>query len=338
MSNPGKLRWGILGAARVNERLLPAIAEAPNSELVAIASRRPGAAAETLQKYAPKLQGVTCYDSLDALLGDDRIQAVYLPLSNHEHGEWAVRAIESGKHVLIEKPMALTVADIDAIEAAAKKHKVVVMEGFMYRFHPQFTRSQEIIRSGIIGDIKHVRASYSFIMRPARMYRLANDVNHGGGAMWDIGPYAMHSLRMCFGNEPLAVTAMAKYAESGADIATSGILDFGDGKRGHFDISFECSRRSEYEVTGSKGGFKCHTVWQLPPSDVPVLSWWTEDGRYWEEKLPASNHFNLEIEHFSDCVLSGKAPALSLADARGNCRAIVATMQSAAEGRTIKIA
>lgn len=327
MNNQSKLRWGILGAARVNERLLPAIVEASNSELVAIASRRPGAAAETLQKYAPKQQGVTAYDNLEALINDDRVQAVYLPLSNHEHAEWALRVIQSGKHLLCEKPMALTVADIEAIEDAALKHNVIAMEGFMYRFHPQHVRTMEIINSGIIGEVKFVRASYSFIMRPARMYRLAQDVDLGGGAMWDIGPYAINSLRMCFGSEPISALAMAKYADSGADIATSGLLDFGDGKHGHFDISFQCSRRSEYEVTGTKGGLKCHTVWQLP-GDVPVISWSTEDGRYWEEKLLPSNHFRLEIEHFSECVLTGKAPLLSLTDAKENCRAIVAVLQS----------
>ncbi|HZV98403.1 MAG TPA: Gfo/Idh/MocA family oxidoreductase, partial [Methylophilaceae bacterium] len=129
-----KLRWGILGAARVNERLLPAIVEAPNSELVAIASRRPGAAAETLKKYAPQLAGVNTYDSLEALLNDPVVQAVYIPLANEEHGAWALKAIAAGKHVLIEKPMAITVADIDAITAAAARSNVKVMEGFMYRF------------------------------------------------------------------------------------------------------------------------------------------------------------------------------------------------------------
>lgn len=336
MNNQSKLRWGILGAARVNERLLPAIVDASNSELVAIASRRPGAAAETLQKYAPKQQGVTVYDNLEALINDDRVQAIYLPLSNHEHAEWALRVIQSGKHLLCEKPMALTVADIEAIEAAAHKHNVIAMEGFMYRFHPQQARTMDIIKSGIIGEVKFVRASYSFIMRPARMYRLAQDVDLGGGAMWDIGPYAINSLRMCFGSEPISALAMAKYADSGADIATSGLLDFGDGKHGHFDISFECSRRSEYEVTGTKGGLKCHTVWQLP-GDVPVISWSTEDGRYWEEKLLPSNHFRLEIEHFSECVLARKAPLLSLTDAKENCRAICAVLQSAAQGRAVKL-
>ncbi|OIQ81549.1 1,5-anhydro-D-fructose reductase [mine drainage metagenome] len=335
MTQSAKLRWGILGAARVNERLLPAIVEAHNSELIAIASRRPGAALETLKKYAPQQAGVRCHDTLEALLDDAQVQAVYLPLANHEHAEWALRAIARGKHILIEKPMALTVADIDAIEAAAIRHQVVVMEGFMYRFHPQHDRVREIVQSGLFGEVKFVRASYSFMMRPARMYRLAQNTDLGGGAMWDIGPYAIHSLQLWFGQAPVAVSAMAKYASTGADIATSGMLDFGDGKRGHFDISFECARRSQYEITGTAGTVKCHTVWQLP-GDVPVISWSLDDGRRGEEQLLAANHFRLEIEHFSDCVLSGKPPLLTLDSARTNCRTINAVLKSAAAGRVIQ--
>jgi xylose dehydrogenase (NAD/NADP) len=337
MGNNPKLRWGILGAARVNERLLPAIVEAHNSELIAIASRRPGAAAQTLAQYAPQQQGVHTYDDLDELLHNPGIQAVYLPMANHEHAEWALRAIEQGKHVLCEKPMALTVADIEAIEAAAQRRNLTVMEGFMYRFHPQHARVLELIRSGLIGEIRSVRASYSFMMRPARMYRLAENVGRGGGAMWDIGCYAIHSARLFFDHAPLAVTAMARYVESGADITASGIMDFGDGRFAHIDFSFERARRCEYEVIGTKGGVKCHTVWQLP-GDVPVISWWTEDGQQCEERLPAANHFRLEIEHFSDCVLNGKPPLLSLDDAKINCRTIVAALQSAAQGQKVTLA
>ncbi|MBS4053115.1 MAG: Gfo/Idh/MocA family oxidoreductase [Methylomonas sp.] len=336
MNNQAKLRWGILGAARVNERLLPAILEAPNSELIAIASRRPGAAAETLAKYAPCYPHIQAYEDPDTLLTNPDVQAVYLPMANHEHAEWALRAIAHKKHVLCEKPMALTVADIDAIETAARRYKVKVMEGFMYRFHPQHARVREILNSGLIGEIRSVRSSFSFMMRPARMYRLANDVEQGGGAMWDIGCYAIHALRMFFDRPPLAVTAMARYADSGADISTSGILDYGDGRFAQFDFSFERARRCEYEIVGTQGGLKCHVVWQLP-GDVPVISWWTEDGRQGEERLPASNHFNLEIEHFSDCVLNNKEPRLSFEDARENCQIIVAALESAATGQVVKI-
>ena len=336
MNKQNRLRWGILGAARINERLLPAIVEAENSELVAIASRRTGAAAETLSKYALSHPPVNCYDDLDSLLADPQVQAVYLPMANHEHASWALRAIEQGKHVLCEKPLALTVADIDAIAAAAQYNNVKVMEGFMYRFHPQHARVRDLLDSGLIGDIRSVRASFSFMMRPARMYRLALDVAQGGGAMWDIGCYAIHCLRMFFPHLPLSVIASAKYVESGADISNSGVLDFGDGRFGQFDFSFERARRCEYEITGTKGGIKCHIVWQLP-GDVPIISWWTEDGRESSERLPAANHFRLEIEHFGDCVLTGKQPGLSLDDARDNCRIIVAALQAAAEGRKIVI-
>jgi len=338
MSSNQKLRWGILGAARVNERLLPAIVEAGNSELVAIASRRPGAAAETLKKYAPNVSGVATYDSMEELLADQNVQAIYIPMANHEHGEWVLKAIASGRHVLVEKPLAITVSDIEAIEAAAAQYKVKVMEGFMYRFHPQHQRIKEIVQSGAIGEVRSAKASYSFMMRPARMYRLANDTALGGGAMWDVGPYAIHSLRHCFDSDPVSVIATAKYADTGADISTSGILHFGDGKFGHFDVSFECSRQSEYTIIGTKGSVKCHTVWQLPgTNDVPVISWWSDDGRKFEETYPAANHFNLEIEHFSDCVLNNKAPLLTLQDAKTNCKTIAAVLESAANGRKIEI-
>ena len=336
MNDNKKLRWGILGAARINQQLMPAIVEAENSELVAIASRRPGAAAETLARYAPHQTNVKTYDQLEALLDDEDIQAVYLPLSNQEHAEWTLKAIEHGKHVLCEKPMALKVADIEAIEAAAQQHKVTVMEGFMYRQHPQHARVKELINSGLIGDVRSVRSCFSFMMQPARMYRLAENIEHGGGAMWDIGCYAIHAARLPFGEKALAVTAMAKYTDTGADISSSGIIDFGDGKYAQFDFSFERARRAEYEIIGTKGGIKCHNVW-AKQAETPVLSWWTEAGQQCGERLTTSNHFRLEVEHFGDCVLNGKTPALSLADAKSNCQIIVAALKSAAKGVTVQL-
>ena len=342
MSEIKKLKWGILGAARVNERLLPAIIAAPNSTLVAIASRRAGAAKATLEKYAlsdfkDKSPNITCYDDLQSLLDDPMVEAIYCPMANNEHAEWALKAIHAGKHILIEKPMALTVKDIEAIEAAAIKNNVKVMEGFMYRFHPQHQRVQEIIESGLIGDVLSARASFSFLMQPARMYRIASGFEQGGGAMWDIGPYAMHSLRWCFAKngvpaEPVKVISHAKLNEAGADIVTSGVLDFGNDEKGrarfgHFDISFERSRKSEYEIIGTKGWVKCHAVWVFQ-NDIPVISWMLEDGKFAEERFAPSNHFNLEIQHFSDCVLNNKQPLLNFMDAKNNCRAIEATLNS----------
>ena len=337
MTTPKKLRWGILGAARINQQLMPAIVAAKNSELVAIASRRPGAAAETLAQYAPQEKQVTIYDSPELLLEDDSIEAVYIPLANKEHAEWALRAIRKGKHVLCEKPMALCVADIEAIETAANEHNVVVMEGFMYRFHPQHARIKEIIDSGTIGEVRSVRSCFSYLMQPAREYRIDNTIENGSGAMWDIGCYAIHAARLPFYDAPpLAVSAMAKHIDSGADISCNGIIDFGDGKYAHFDFGFEHARRAEYEVIGTKGGLKCHNVW-AKQAEVPVISWWTESGEQQQESLPLANHFCLEVEHFSNSVLNNKKPHLSLDDAKNNCQLIVATLESIKTQQVVKV-
>ena len=339
-----KVKWGILGAARVNERLLPAIIEATNSELVAIASRRAGAAKATLEKYAPCYAGsVKCYEDMDAFILDENIEAIYCPMANNEHAEWALKAINAGKHVLIEKPMALTIEDIEALEAASVKNKVKVMEGFMYRFHPQHERVKEIVESGLIGDVLTCKASFSFLMRPARMYRISSGAKDGGGAMWDIGPYAIHSLRWAFGLncglEPKSVIAQAKMNEVGADLVTSGVLDFGNDPEGRarfgsFDVSFERSRKSEYEIIGTKGWVKCNAAWVFQ-NDVPVISWALEDGKSAEERFAPSNHFALEIKHFSDCVLNNLAPYLTFEDSKGNCKAMGAVLQSVETGRKI---
>jgi len=347
MVETSKLRWGILGAARVNERLLPAIIESSNAELVAIASRRANAAKATLEKYAPcRAGGVQCYDDLDALISDENVEAIYCPMANEEHTRWALKAINAGKHVLIEKPMALKIEDIQAIEAAAIKKNVKVMEGFMYRFHPQHARVQEIVDSGLVGDVLSARASFSFLMKPARMYRINRSMANGGGAMWDVGPYAIHALRWCFAKngapaDPVSVIAHAKLNEHGADIVTSGVLDFGEdiegrARFGHFDISFERSRKSEYEIIGTKGWVKCHAAWVFQ-NDVPVISWALEDGRYAEERFVPSNHFNLEIEHFSDCVLNNKPTYLNFADAKANCIAMQASIEAASNGVKVDV-
>ena len=348
MTVPKKLNWGILGAARVNERLLPAIMTAANAQLVAIASRRPGAAAATLAKYAVgDSQHVNCYDDLASLINDPKVEAIYCPMANEEHAHWAMQAIAAGKHCLIEKPMATKLQDVEAMAMAAQHQQVKLMEGFMYRFHPQHARLQALIAQGLIGDVLSARASFSFLMQAARLYRVNRSMADGGGAMWDIGPYAMHALRWCFAEhgqpaQALKLSALAKLNEHGADTACSGVLDFGldaqgRARFGHFDVSFERSRKSEYEIIGSKGWIKCHAAWVFE-KDEAVISWGLDDGSCGEERIAPSNHFSLEISHFSDCVLHDSSPLLSLQDARQNCQAIEAVLQSVATGLPCRLA
>lgn len=336
-ANQSVLNWGILGAARVTEKLIPAILAAGNARLFAVASRRSGAAADVLKKYAPTEHTVLALDDPEALLTHPDIDVIHLPMANEEHAMWALKAIANGKHVLVEKPLALRVEDIDAITQAAKEKGVQVMEGFMYRFHPQHEAVQKIIASGAIGDVRTVSTRFAFPMKPARLYRVNRSIEHGGGAMWDIGPYAVHTARLWFEDEPETVTALAKLNEHGADLSLAGTFGYSGGRFAQFEMSFEHARRSVYEIIGTKGGITCHTVWQ-PADEVATISWWTESGQQETIEIAAADQFILEIEHFSDCVLNNREPLLSLQDARANCQAIVAALQSVKTGKTVTIA
>lgn len=336
MAEQPKLGWGILGASRMAATMLPSLIQATNARLVAIASRRPGAAAELLAKFTPHCSKVKAFDHPDQLLQDPEVEAVYLPMANEEHASWALACLEHGKHVLVEKPLALSEADIEAIKRAAQANRVKVMEGFMYRFHPQHQRVFEILRAGTIGEVRTVRTCFSFLMTPQRLYRISRPIEQGGGALWDIGCYAVHCARWFFANSPKAVFALAKFNEHGADVSDCGLLDFGNGRYASLDFSYERARRAEYEIIGTLGGIKCHNVW-AKPGEVPVISWWTEAGQRSEEPLPSADHFRLEIEHFSACVLNDEPPRLSLEDAEINCRVLVAAIEAIREKRLISL-
>ena len=323
-----KIRWGILGAARVNERLLPAIANSPFGDLFAIGSRRTNAANECLEKCQPNLKSkVETFNSLDEVIFHPDIDAIYIPLSNEEHTEPALKAINHKKHVLIEKPIALHSKEVKALQEAAEKNHVKVMEGFMYVFHPQFDRVKEIINSGLLGDVQYVHSMFSFPIQPARFYRINRSIENGGGALWDIGPYAIHTIRQCFEQNPLSIVAKSHLNEHGADLTTSGIIDFGNNRRAQFDISFECIRRSQFEIFGSKGKLMCHTVWQHE-NDEALLTLITDADGVKNEHIKKANHFTLEIDHFNQCIINNTAPKLSLNDALWNTKTLEAIQSS----------
>ena len=323
-----KIRWGIVGAARVNERMIPAINQSELGELIAIGSRRRGAAKDCLFRYLPESEDkVSCFDGLDQVINHESADAIYIPLANEEHTEIALKAIRAKKHVLIEKPMAIKSEEVSILTEEAKKNNVKIMEGFMYAFHPQFDRIMNIIKSNILGDISYAHSMFSFPIKPARFYRINRSMENGGGALWDIGPYAIHTLRQCFKENPKRVQAIAKLNKHGADISTSGLIDFGNSKRATFDISFECTRRSEFEVFGPLGKVKCPTVWQPEDKQTKIIIN-TESSGLTQESVPAANHFILEINHFNKIISSDIVPKLSNEDAFWNAKTLESIQQS----------
>ena len=332
-----KIRWGIVGAARVNERLIPAINQSELGELIAIGSRRRGAAKDCLLKHLPESEDkVSCFDGLDQVITHNNVDAIYIPLANEEHTEIALKAIREKKHVLIEKPMAIKSEEVKILIEEAAKNNVKIMEGFMYAFHPQFDRIMNTIKSNILGDISYAHSMFSFPIKPARFYRIDRSMENGGGALWDIGPYAIHTIRKCFKENPQRVKAIAKLNEHGADIATSGLIDFGNSKRATFDISFECTRRSEFEAFGALGRVKCPTVWQPDDKQAKIIIN-TESSGLTEEVVPAANHFVLEINHFNKVISSDIVPKLSNEDAFWNAKTLECIEQSIKEDGWVNI-
>ncbi len=222
---------------------------------------------------------------------------------------------------------AITLEKLKILIEEAIKNNVKIMEGFMYAFHPQFDRIMNTIKSNILGDISYAHSMFSFPIKPARFYRIDRSMKNGGGALWDIGPYAIHTIRQCFKENPKRVKAIAKLNEYGADIATSGLIDFGNSKRATFDISFECTRRSEFEVFGTLGRVKCPTVWQPEDKQAKIIIN-TESSGLTEEVVPAANHFVLEINHFNKVISSDIVPKLSNEDAFWNAKTLESIEQS----------
>jgi predicted dehydrogenase len=332
-----RIGWGILGAARVNERLMPAIAQSDLGQLIAIGSRRPGASRECLLKHLPKYEDkVSYFDGFDQVINHEKVDAIYIPLANEEHTEVALKAIRAKKHVLIEKPMAIKSEEVEKLIEEASKNNVKIMEGFMYAFHPQFDRIMNTIKSTVLGNINFAHSMFSFPIQPARFYRINRSMKNGGGALWDIGPYAIHTLRQCFKENPIRVKAIAKLNEHGADISTTGLIDFGNSKRATFDISFECIRRSEFEAFGPLGRVKCPTVWQPEDKQAKIIID-TESTGLTQEVVPAANHFILEINHFNKIISSDTRPKLSNEDAFWNVKTLESIQQSITEDSWVNL-
>jgi predicted dehydrogenase len=327
-----RVRWGVLSTADIaRKKVIPGMRRARLVEVVAIASRDEATARRTADELAiPRAHG-----SYEALLADPEVDAVYIPLPNHLHAEWTIAAVRAGKHVLCEKPLAMTSADAERMGRAADEARVLLMEAFMYRHHPSWVAVVELARAGRIGRLTTVQSWFSYYNDDPTNIR--NIAAAGGGALYDIGCYNVSLSRLLFDAEPTDVQAVVtRDADSGTDILTSALLRFGDGL-----ATFTCSTRVETDqrvhIYGTDGRISIDIPFNIPPElptqvhvvhggDAPVAP--DVETFTFEPADP----YGVEVDAFSAAVLEGRPSPVPWSDAVANLR-VIERVFAAGKGR-----
>jgi D-xylose 1-dehydrogenase (NADP+, D-xylono-1,5-lactone-forming) len=319
MSLPS-LRWGILGAARIARSLVPAFQAASRQELVAVASRT----AAKARAFAEQWGLARTFDSYEALLADPDIDAVYVPLPNHLHAEWTIRACEAGKHVLCEKPLAMTPAEVDAVREAAARGGVHVAEAFMYRHHPQTLLVKRLVDEGAVGQLRLVRSSFSFMLDRPGDVRF--DLSMGGGSLRDVGCYPVSYARFLAGAEPIEAIGRAVLGPTGIDLSFAGLLRFPGGLNALIDCSFAQPFRTGLEIVGSTGTIQIPRPFKPETTEVVVVQRGSESESH---EVGSPLLYVSEIDDFARVVGGSLTPRVTLEDSRGNVAALCALLASA---------
>jgi predicted dehydrogenase len=316
------LRIGVMSTARIAVRqVIPAMQAAARCEVAAIASRdvdRARAAADTL--------GIArAHGSYEALLEDEGINAVYIPLPNHLHAEWAIAAAEAGKHVLCEKPLAMSSVEAREMADACRNAGVILMEAFMYRLHPSWVAVREMMASGRIGSLAAVQSWFSFFNDDPENIR--NIAAYGGGALMDIGCYCINQSRMLFGGEPVAVSAVQMHdPHSGVDILTSGLLEFEEGTAA-FTCCIRCEPDQRVDIYGTEGRISVEIPFNIPagrPTRVFVTAGGEPPTGPATETLTfaSADQYTIEAEAFATAVLDGADVPVPPSDSVANLEVI----------------
>ncbi len=316
-----KLRFGVLGCAGIVwKQFIPAIRLAENAELVAIASRSDDKACAFSEKY----QIPAYFDSYEELLKSDRIDAVYIPLPNSLHKEWTLKAIAAGKHVLCEKPLAVTAAVCRMMGAAAVQKGVYLMEAFMYRFHPVTARIIQEVRSGILGGLETIQAAHSFLLTDETNVRLSKELS--GGSLMDVGCYCVNVARTLFNEEPIEVSALAHYHSLDVDDQMNIFARFPSGRSAQLSCGLVSAYPSGYTISGRNGFYHAHFGFHLGIMNGTVVSGISCVTNTINDPM---NEYTCMIDHFSDCVLNGKPLRYDVEDAARNMAVIEAALKSA---------
>jgi len=322
------LKWGLLSTAHINRALIPVLHASSRNQLEAVASRE----LPTAQRYAKEHEIPRAHGSYEALLEDPEIDVVYVSLPNHLHAEWSIKALQNGKHVLCEKPLALTVAEVDAMAQAAAEAGRVLAEAFMYRHHAQTLRVQELVKSGRVGKLQLVKGAFTFMIHRSGDIRLAAET--GGGSVWDVGCYPISYARMLAGSDPQDVLGWQVLGESGVDESFHGMLRFDSGAHADFDCGFRSPYRSWIEVIGDTGVLTIPNAFKPGRSETLTLT----NGKSTQAiQINGGELYEGEVEDMADAILEGKTPRVDLNDSRGNVATIVALLQSARQEKPVQI-
>lgn len=310
-----KIKWGIISCAGIAEkRTIPGLLEADNAELYAISGRTEAKLAKFKEKYKP----VKAYDTYEALLDDPDVDAIYLPLPNGLHCEWAIKAAEKKKHVLCEKPLAINLEEVKRMQKAADDNGVLLMEAFASRHNPVLHTVKKMIDDGEIGQLKYIETHFTFVLEDSGNVRVNKSI--GGGATFDVGAYTVGTIRELVGREPVAVHAVGDIgSSSGVDVTSCILMDFGHGVMATSYCSFSTYGWSGYTVSGDAGRIEVlvdyNDCGELP---VKLYKNNTEETRI----VSVPNNYMLEIEQFGRCILDGEKPLVTYDDSIGNADVI----------------
>ncbi|MBP1995670.1 Gfo/Idh/MocA family protein [Paenibacillus eucommiae] len=329
-----KLRWGILGCAGIAEKaVIPGIRQSETGVVTAIASRDLNKAKET----AAKLDIPTAYGSYEDLIADENIDAVYIPLPNHMHKEWTIRAAQAGKHVLCEKPFAIDAAEAEEMVAACRLAGVQLAEAFMYRHHPRYDRIKAIIRSGEIGEIRGIHGAFTF-NNAADLSNFRNQRSMGGGSLYDVGVYPISAARYLLEQEPQAATVHAFFSPEHGDVdmMASGLVEFSGGVALTFDCGMWASFRNTLEILGTLGSIEVPSAFVSPPDSGSHFFVTTSEGRR-EEGTTYEDQYALQADDLAYAVWGQKSLRFEPEDAIANMKVLDACLQSASERARIII-
>ena len=326
------IRWGVLGCARIaTRRVIPAIVAAAGAELAAVASRSSARASETASQFGI----ATSYDSYEALLADPGLDVVYIPLPNSLHKPWTIAALQAGKHVLCEKPMAMNAAEAREMAAAAAETGLFLVEAFMYRYGPLMDKAIEIVRDGRLGELRSLYSSFTFrIADDPQNVRLQPET--GGGALYDVGCYALDVQRLLAGREPRSVWAQARVSEVyGVDMSIAGVLDYGQGLRGTFEAGFDAPGWTSLRAVGTEGTLEAPQGFN-PRNEAGLLI--LRRGSLVERLvIPPADLYQLEIEDLCAAIRGARPPRFADRPLEANMRVIDACYASAKQGVAIQV-